>query len=251
MFFGWRMLTQLAANLGRFGPLLDDDRRAIAALGVTSRRFAAGEDIVVEGDTASNCHILISGQAFRHRTLPDGRRQIMTFHIPGDVCDVEGLLLGMDHSVSALSACEVALAPHAAMQALLEAHPRVARALWRTTLVDGAIFREWMVGIGRRTAKARIAHLFCEMFTRMRAAGLVEKNRCRFAATQTHLSDALGLSVVHTNRVLQELRGEGLIAFRSGELSVLNWPGLQVAGEFDPNYLHLSDKRPWERRRPA
>jgi CRP-like cAMP-binding protein len=99
------------------------------------------------------------------------------------------------------------------------------------------------MGMGRRSAKARIAHLFCEVFLRMRAAGLVEKSRCRFPVTQTHLSDALGLSVVHTNRVLQELRGEGLIAFRGGELNVLNWQGLETAGEFDASYLHLNGKR--------
>lgn len=237
------MLSRLADNLSLYGALTDDDRRAVADLPATTRRFAAGEDIVNEGDAPSQCRVLLSGQAFRHRTLPDGRRQIMSFHIPGDVCDVEGLLLSMDHNVSALMACEVAFVPHAALDAMLDERPRVLRALWRTSLVDGAVFREWMVGIGRRTAKARIAHLFCEVFMRMRALGLVEKNRCRFPVTQTHLSDALGLSVVHTNRVLQELRGEQLIAFRSGELVVLNWPGLQAAGEFEPSYLHLDPKR--------
>lgn len=244
MFFRGRMLSRLVDNLNLYGALTDEDRRAVAALPATVRRFPTGEDVVVEGDAPSQCRVLLSGQAFRHRTLPDGRRQIMSFHIPGDVCDVEGLLLGMDHSITALMPSEVAFVPHAAVETLLETRPRVLRALWRTTLVDGAVFREWMVGIGRRTAKARIAHLFCEVFVRMRAVGLVEKNRCRFPVTQSHLSDALGLSVVHTNRVLQELRGERLIAFRSGELTVLNWAGLQAAGEFEPGYLHLDARRP-------
>jgi CRP-like cAMP-binding protein len=233
------MLTRLVENLARHGPLTPEDRQAIAALPALSRRFGAGDDLVVEGDAPAQCRVLESGQAFRHRTLPDGRRQIMAFHMPGEVCDTEGLLLTMDHTVTALSPCEVAFVPHAAIEGLLDARPRVMRALWRTSLVDYAIAREWMLGMGRRTAKARIAHLFCEVYVRMRAAGLTEKNRCRFPVTQTHLSDALGLSVVHTNRVLQELRGEGLITFRGGELLVLNWPGLQAAGEFDGGYLHL------------
>jgi CRP-like cAMP-binding protein len=237
------MLSRLVENLARHGALTPEDREAILALPVTPRRFGAGDDLVVEGDTPSQSRVLMSGQAFRHRTLPDGRRQIMAFHIPGDMCDAEGLLLTMDHTVTALSSCEVAFIPHVAIDALLDAHPRVMRALWRTNLIDNAISREWMMGMGRRSAKARIAHLFCEVFLRMRAAGLVEKDRCRFPVTQTHLSDALGLSVVHTNRVLQELRGEGLIAFRGGELHVLNWPGLEAAGEFETSYLHLNGKR--------
>lgn len=234
------MLTRLVENLGRYGHLTPEDRAAVKALPATLRRFAAGDDLVVEGDVPSQCHVMISGLAFRHRTLPDGRRQIMSFSVPGDVCDTEALLLAMDHSVTALSACEVAFIPHTAMDPLLDSHPHVLRALWRTNLVENAVTREWMVGMGRRSAKARIAHLFCEVYVRMRTAGLVEKNRCRFPVTQTHLSDALGLSVVHTNRVLQDLRGEGLIGFRGGELVMLNWTGLQVAGEFDPSYLHLS-----------
>ncbi|MFC3070898.1 Crp/Fnr family transcriptional regulator [Phenylobacterium soli] len=237
------MLIRLAENLSLYGALTEEDRRAVGALPAAMRRFPAGEDIVIEGDAPAQCRVLISGQAFRHRTLPDGRRQIMSFHAQGEICDIEGLLLSMDHTVTALSPCEVAFVPHVALETLLEAHPNVMRALWRASLIDGAIFREWMLGMGRRTAKARIAHLFCEVFTRMRMAGLVEKNRCRFPVTQTHLSDALGLSVVHTNRVLQELRGEGLIAFRGGELAVLNWAGLQAAGEFDPSYLHLGASR--------
>lgn len=233
------MLTQLAENLARHGPLTEEDREAVAALPATPRRIAAGEDLAVEGDRPCHCRVLVSGQAFRHRTLPDGRRQIMSFRIPGDVCDIEGLLLSMDHTVTALSPAEVAFVPHPAFEALLDSRPRVLRALWRANLVENAVSREWMVGIGRRTAKARIAHLFCEVYLRMQAVGLAEKNRCRFPVTQTHLSDALGLSVVHTNRVLQELRGEQLIAFRGGELFVLNWSGLKAAGEFEPAYMHM------------
>lgn len=233
------MVGRFIENLEVYGRLPDADRAAIAALPVAVRRFDLGDDIVVEGDAPSQCRLLISGLAFRHKTMRDGRRQIMSFHVPGEVCDIEGLLLAMDHSVSALSRAEVGFIPHAAMQALIDSHPAISRAMWRRDLVDGAVAREWMVGMGRRTAYARIAHLFCEMFARLGALGLVDGHRCRFPITQTHLSDALGLSVVHTNRVLQALRGDGLLSFRGGELIVHDWPGLQAAGEFDPAYLHL------------
>jgi CRP-like cAMP-binding protein len=233
------VVGRLVENLELYGRLSELDRSAIAALPLTLRRFEPGEDMVIEGDAPSHCRLLISGLAFRHKTLRDGRRQIMSFHVPGDICDIEGLLLSMDHSVSALSRAEVGFIPHLAMEALLDGHPAISRALWRTELVEAAVAREWMVGMGRRTAYARIAHLFCEMYARLGAMGLVENGRCRFPITQTHLSDSLGLSVVHTNRVLQALRGDGLLSFRGGELIVHDWPGLQAAGEFDPAYLHL------------
>ncbi|MDB5417154.1 MAG: Crp/Fnr family transcriptional regulator [Phenylobacterium sp.] len=233
------MVGRFVETLELYGRLSDADRTAVAALPGAVRRFEAGEDIVSEGDAPSQCRLLLSGLAFRHKTLRDGRRQIMSFHVPGAICDLEGLLLAMDHSVTALSRVDVSFIPHAGMEALLDGHPQVAKALWRTELVENAVAREWMVGMGRRSAYARIAHLFCEMYARLRAVGLVEGARCWFPITQTHLSDALGLSVVHTNRVLQALRGEGLLSFRGGLLTVHDWQGLKAAGEFDASYLHL------------
>lgn len=237
------MLSRLVEHLARYGPLTEEDRTALASLPTQLRRVSGGDDLTVEGDQPAQLRVMVSGLTFRHRTLPDGRRQITAFNLPGELVDGQGLLMPMDHSVTALATAEVAVVPHAAMGALLEARPRVMRALLGASAVETSVAREGLVGIGRRDARARVAHLFCEIHLRMRAAGLVERNRCRFPATQTHLSDALGLSVVHTNRVLQTLRGDGLITFRSGELLVLDWQGLQAAGEFDAAYLHLSPRR--------
>jgi CRP-like cAMP-binding protein len=111
--------------------------------------------------------------------------------------------------------------------------------MWRDTLIDAAVFREWMIGIGRRSAYTRIAHVLCELMVKMRAVGLANGYQCDLPITQTELGDALGLSTVHVNRSLQELRGDGLIEWRSGTLTALNWEGLKQAGEFDPTYLHL------------
>ena len=232
------MVSRLNANLQLHIALSADEQQAVESLIVSTRGTAAGEDLVVEGDAPTHCRVVLEGQAFRHRTLPDGRRQIMSFHIPGDVCDLQGVFLGMDHNVTALTSGEVGLIPHGKLSEIMEAFPRVARAFWRTNLVEAAIFREWMVGMGRRSAYARIAHLFCEVLVRMRAAGLVHNDRCLFPITQQHLSDSLGLSAVHTNRTLQALRGEGLLSFQGGELVILDWTGLKAAGEFDAGYLH-------------
>ena len=235
------MVSRLVANLQLYEALSPDEQRALESLIVSTRMSVVGEDLAVEGDAPSHCRVLLEGQAFRHRTLADGRRQVMSFHIPGDVCDLQGMFLAMDHNVTALMPCEVGLIPHTRLTEVMEAYPRIARGFWRTSFVEAAIFREWMVGMGRRTAYARIAHLFCEMIVRMRAAGLVRQNRCQFPITQQHLSDSLGLSAVHTNRTLQALRGERLLSFHGGELAVLDWPGLKAAGEFDGGYLHQAE----------
>ncbi len=237
------MVSRLTRNLQHYGALSAEEQHAVESLVASTRMAVVGEDLGVEGDAPTHCRVLLDGQAFRHRTLADGRRQIMSFHIPGDLCDLQGLFLAMDHSITALTHCEVGLISHARLSDVMEAFPRIARGIWRTSLVEAAIVRAWMMGMGRRTAYARVAHLFCEMIERMRAAGMVHQNRCHFPITQQHLSDSLGLSAVHTNRTLQALRGEGLLSFQGGELAILDWPGLKTAGEFDDGYLHLTENR--------
>lgn len=145
----------------------------------------------------------------------------------------------MDHSLMTLTPCKLAFIPH---QKPHRSHAQVPTCCRRDVagyLIDAAIFREWMMGIGRRPAETRIAHVMCEVLVKMRAVGLANGLACELPITQTELGDALGLSTVHVNRSLQELRAEGLIEWRRGALSVLNWDGLKKAGEFDPTYLHL------------
>jgi CRP-like cAMP-binding protein len=233
------MSRGLIRNLQRYGDLHGEDQVALAGAFSSVRRLAAGDDVVSDGDRPGQCHVLVEGQTFRHRTLRDGRRQIMSFQAPGDICDLQAVFLPMDHGVTALTRCELALIPQTRLRELMHSRPALSEALWRANLAEAAVFREWMVGMGRRSAYTRIAHFFCEIFLRLDAAGLVQHNRCRFPITQQHLSDSLGLSTVHTNRTLQALRGDGLITFQGGVLTVLDWEGLQQAGEFDPSYLHL------------
>jgi len=145
----------------------------------------------------------------------------------------------MDHSLSALTACKAMFIPHETVCDLVRRCPRIGDAFWRDTLIYGAVFREWMLGLGRREAYGRMAHLLCELYVRLKAVGLTNGDAYAFPLTQAEFGDALGLSTVHVNRTLQDLRGEGLITLRSGSVAVLDWDRLREAGEFDPTYLHL------------
>jgi CRP-like cAMP-binding protein len=145
----------------------------------------------------------------------------------------------MDHSLGSLTPASVLLIPHATMLRLFDERPSVARLFWRATLIDAAIFREWMVGLGRRDSYTRLAHMFCELVTQMRVVGLGSEHSCHLPLTQADIADATGMSTVHVNRTLQALRAAGLIKFQGGSLEVLDWDGLSEAGEFDPAYLHL------------
>jgi CRP-like cAMP-binding protein len=236
----------LIRKLEGFATLSDSDKRALDGVVAAARTsvIAADRDIVPEGERMSDCALILEGFACRYTILQNGRRQIMSFHIPGDICDLHGLLMGtLDHGIGTLTATTVALIPHASLNDLIRHYPDVARALWQDTLVDGAVFRAWMVGMGRRSATGRIAHLLCELFVRFKTIGLTSNGSLAMPTTQAELADSLGLSTVHVNRVLQELRRDGLITLRGGTLVIEDWEGLQEAGEFDAGYLHVDDDR--------
>jgi CRP-like cAMP-binding protein len=183
---------------------------------------------------------MIEGFACRSKVVGDGRRQIFSFHIPGDVPDLHNLYVDyMDHDLVTLTASKVAFIPHASLRELMLNHPRLIGALWRETVIDAAILREWMAGMGQRSGIARIAHLLCEMMVRLRAIGLMEGMSIRLPITQEQIADAIGLSPVHVSRVFKELRAKGLIRTEGRTLTVRNWDGLVAIGEFDPDYLHL------------
>lgn len=233
------MIGPLIRKLERLGTLSDEDRRVLEAIPLTPKPVEADRDLAHDGDPASQCHLLVEGFACRSKALEDGRRQIVGFHIPGDIVDLTNLLLGrMDHTVSTLTPVKVVPIAHATILGWVRDHPDLGRLLWRDTLIEAAIFREWVVNVGRRTARERTAHLLCELMMRLHAAGLARDHACDLPITQVELADALGLSNVHVNRTLQELRGDGLIELGGGALVVRDWEGLQAAGEFTPRYLH-------------
>ena len=235
------MSNLLLRHLEQFGPLPPDEKRALTSLVQRVHEIGADQDIVAEGDRPGDCKVILEGFAFRYKLLGSGRRQIMSFQIPGDVVDLQGFLLGeMDHSVATLTATKVGVIRHNLLLQITERYPRVARALWQSTLIDSAVFREWMVGIGRRSAYQRIAHLLCEVFLRLQAMGLTNDGSYELPVTQAELGDSLGLSTVHVNRSLKTLRDDGLITLRDGRVVIHHWEGIGAAGEFDPRYLHLA-----------
>lgn len=235
-------LEPLIRRLESIAPVSDEERQAIAALPITVRDLRADQDILRDQDRPSQCCVILEGFACRYKLLPGGRRQIVSFHIPGDIPDLQSLHLEiMDHNLGTVVASKVAFIPHETVRLFLRAHPRIADVFWRETLIDAAVFREWVVNVGRREAYGRIAHVLCEVYVRLRAVGLVNGQSYLMPVTQAELGDATGMSTVHVNRTLQELRRDGLISTpRSGQVVIERWDGLQKAGEFDQTYLHLT-----------
>ena len=230
----------LIRKLRSISPLADDEKQCLATLQFSTRSVAADQDIVREGDRPLECCLVLEGFLCRYKLTAEGKRQIVSFHLPGDIPDLQSLHLKvMDHSLMTLTPSKLAFVPHESITTVIHRCPPVADVLWRDTLIDAAVFREWMIGIGRRSAQTRIAHLLCEVMVRMRAVGLADGQRCELPITQAELGDALGLSTVHVNRSLKELREKGLITLRGSVLTAEDWDGLKGAGEFDPTYLHL------------
>ena len=220
--------------------LSSDDKDALRRLPLHLKRLSAREDIVSEGDRPSQCCLLVEGLLHRYKSLPNGWKAVLAYHIPGEVPDLQSLFLHtLDHSIGAVTECQVAMIPHSALYELIETRPRIAAALWRETLIDAAIFREWIVNASARPARPRLAHLFCEMFDRLRSVGLAKEDGFTLPLTQTELGHATGMSAVHVNRSMQELRAAGLIASEDYFLRILDWPQLQKAGGYESRFLHM------------
>ena len=230
----------LIAKLESTLPFTDDERAALASLPMQVMELRADQDIVREGDRPSRCCLLLEGLTCTYKVTGEGRRQILAFHLAGDIADLQSLHLRvLDNSVSTITPCRAGFIQHEALRDLCTRQPRIAGALWRETLIDASIFREWIVNVGRREARGRMAHLMCEMVVRSRVVGLSQDHTCELPLTQTELGDALGISTVHVNRCLQELRGAGLVSWNGTTLTVLDWERLKQVADFDPTYLHL------------
>ena len=204
------------------------------------RTVPARQDIIREGDNPRNVNVILKGWAQRYKQLEDGRRQILAFFVAGDLCDTNVFILKqMDHSLSTITEVCLAEIPQYEFQAIMEKSPRITQALWWNELVTVAVQREWTTNIGQRTAFERIAHLFCELFIRLRTAGLTQGDVCDMPLTQAEIADATGLTQVHVNRTIQEMRREALIELRNKQLKVLDFKRLMAVAMFNPNYLHL------------
>ncbi len=235
-------LTPFFDRLARSGDISAFARDALSDHASSPRRYAKGACVVHEGQTGGVLSILCEGLAFSSRSLSTGQQQNLAIFVPGDILNHEEFLLKKaSASVWALTPMSVAHVPHAALASVLDAHPGLVRAFWRDMAAIARVTQEWMVGMGRRSAYQRVAHFLCEVQTRFEAAGLATASECLFPLTQSELADTLGLSVVHVNRVLQQLRREALVQLSQSKLSVLDWPGLVRAGDFDAHYLDLPE----------
>jgi CRP-like cAMP-binding protein len=235
----------LVTKLSRFIPFSDEDVRVLDALCLIEERFEADTDIVRQGDVPRSAFVLTQGMAFRYRLMPDGKRQILNFMIPGDIFGLLAFLLrAMDHSIATLVPTRIAPIARDTVFDLFWHHPRIGAALWWAALQEEAINRERIVALGRRSARGRVAYLLCELVWRQRAAGLAEDHAIRLPLTQVGLADTLGLTSVHVNRILQGFRRDNLIALAHHRLTLLDVGRLQKIAGFDQDYLHLDGATP-------
>ncbi len=232
--------SQLIRKLESIAVLGDEDRHGIFGLPMSLKSVGANYDLVRYGDRPSACCLLVDGFVCRYMLTEQGKRQIMSFHIPGDLLDLHTLALDvMDHNLGTLVPSKVAFTPHESVRELTIRYPNVATALWRDTLVDAAIFREWLIGIGSRSEKTRVAHLFCELLLRFRAVGLTNDYAFELPITDAVIGEALALSSVQVSDIIADLRRDGLIRYEGRTLLAEDWDGLKKVGEFDATYLHL------------
>jgi CRP-like cAMP-binding protein len=235
-------IEPLIRKLKASGDLAPADIDVLKHVRITRRQLDNGEDLVRVGDRMGVSALVVEGMLCRNHVIGGGTRQIMSFHIEGDIPDLQSVFLKhMDHNVTAIGPAVVGLMPHEDLERAFLSSPPLAARLWRETLIDAAIFRQWISNVGGRSALAATAHLLCELVMRAKAVGLVDENNSyKLPLTQQDMADALGISLVHINRTLKKLRELGLAHWEVGRLTVLDWDGLKKTGDFDPFYLHLA-----------
>ena len=237
---GHAVTQSLLAKLAHFTILSKRDIHTLTASFGAVERFAARQTIVAEGDIPRSAFVMVRGMAIRYRDLADGRRQILSFLMPGDLLNLSAFLLKtMPYSVETLLPTTVAVIDRASVRALLIDHPRLSAALLWSALQEEAILHERIVGLGRRNATRRVAFLLCELVCRQRAIGLSDDHSIRLPLTQADLGDAAGLTSVHVNRVLQSLRKAKLIQLDHGRLKLLDYQRVADLAEFTGSYLQL------------
>ena len=238
-------LMPMVTKLQMWTRLDDADRDAVLALPHRIRALRAHEFIVRDGDEPRHSCLILSGYAIRHKLTGSGGRQIFSIHMRGDLADLQNSLLrSADHNVQTLNDVEAAFIPIAAIEEIAVGRPNLGKAMWNETLVDGAIFREWTLNIGRRDARTRMGHMLCEFALRLETVGLGEQCQYELPMTQEQLADALGLTSVHVNRTLKALAAEGLIERTNRSVRIPDWKKLAEIADFDSRYLHLDQRLP-------
>jgi CRP-like cAMP-binding protein len=235
-----RLLMKLRAR----DEISAEEERALRGAMGEEHQLPADRTFIRRGEELCHSTLLLDGLLCRYKDLGGGERQITELHVAGDFADLHSFTLKkLDHNMMALTPCKVAAVPHEALAKITRDHPHLTRVLWFLTNLDAAIHREWVLSLGRRSALARMANLFCELHVRLGIVGLADEAGYALPLTQEELAECLGLTAVHVNRTLKELRERGLVEFRSGRVQLHDLDGLKRAAEFDPAYLYL-DRRP-------
>ncbi|RZJ00360.1 MAG: Crp/Fnr family transcriptional regulator [Brevundimonas sp.] len=233
-------LQLLVVKLQLRGALTESDKAAILALAHRRKTYESSSYLIWEGDKPSQCDLLLTGFAYRQKQTREGRRQIVSLHMPGEALDFQNLFLDVaDHSVQMLTRGEVAVIEREDLQTLMWSYPNVGRAMVATILVEASILREWVLNVGRRDALTRMAHLLCEFAVRLDGLGLTREQGYTLPITQEQFADALGLTPVHVNRTLKALEGLGLITRSKKVIAFPSWRRLQEVADFNPRYLHI------------
>lgn len=233
------MANRLVEKLSGFGELTAADIAALTAATSRARKVKARHDLIREGDRPGPVFVMLDGWACRYKILPSGTRQVLAYLMPGDCCDLHvGLLAEMDHSIQTITPATFATIDRQAMDTLLDQHPAVARAFYVAQLVDEGTMRAWITSMGRRASIERVAHLMCELYIRARNIGLTSEPSFALPLSQLLLADSLGMTAVHLNRVLRELRSTGAMTLNRGSLVLTDLPKLVRIAGFDDNYLH-------------
>ena len=233
--------TALIKRLRKSDDISEDDIQEINALPITVKEYAAERAVVSDGDRATECCLIVEGFCVRSKTIADGKRQILSIHIAGEIPDLMSLFLHvMDHDLSTMTPSTLGFINHEALRKLHHRRPNVAEIFWRDTLIDAAMFREWIVNVGQRPAPARLAHVLAELRERLKVIGRVSGSDFEMPLTQEQIGEALGITSVHANRVIKQLRQDEIVDVQRGRVSVLNEARFWQLADFDSRYLHQS-----------
>ncbi len=226
--------------LGRARDALTDEQRQVIEASVAGVKcFSARQQVMRRGELTNTSCLLLEGFMCRYLDDREGYRQLVSINVPGDFVDLHGFpMKRLDHDIATLGPCKVAQFEHRTLARILDDHPRLTRWLWFSTLLDGAIHREWIFRMGRLGAEGRVAHFFCELNARLEMVELARDGRFSLPATQADVAEACGITGVHVNRVLRVMRERGLLLFRSGEVQIQDLRRLQQLAEFDAEYLY-------------
>ncbi|WP_375390579.1 Crp/Fnr family transcriptional regulator [uncultured Sphingomonas sp.] len=228
--------------LGRSRDALSEEELMVLEGAVSQvRSIPARQQVMGRGELVTASTMLLEGFMCRYLDDREGYRQLVSMHVPGDFVDLHGFpMRRLDHDIGTLGPCTIATFEHRTLAEIVAQRPHLTRWLWFSTLLDGAIHREWIFRLGRLGAEGRVAHFFCELNARLEMVELAEGGRYALPATQADVAEACGITGVHVNRVLRAMRERGLLQFRSGEVRILDLARLTALAEFDPVYLYGS-----------